>query len=98
MNQIVECVPNFSNGRDPEIYNGIAETIRSVAGVQVLDVSADPDHNRTVITFVGPSAGVEEAAFRSIAYARSTSTWTSIAANTRAWAQPTCAPSSPSPT
>jgi glutamate formiminotransferase/formiminotetrahydrofolate cyclodeaminase len=69
MNQIVECVPNFSNGRDPEIYNGIAETIRSVAGVQVLDVSADPDHNRTVITFVGPPAGVEEAAFRSIAYA-----------------------------
>ncbi|MCB8983083.1 MAG: glutamate formimidoyltransferase [Ardenticatenaceae bacterium] len=69
MKQIVECVPNFSNGRNPEIYNGIAEAIRSVDGVHVLDVSADPDHNRTVITFVGAPASVEEAAFRSIAYA-----------------------------
>ena len=69
MKQIVECVPNFSNGRNPEIYNGIADTIRSVSGVHVLDISADPDHNRTVITFVGAPADVEEAAFRSIAYA-----------------------------
>ena len=69
MKQIVECVPNFSNGRNPEIYNGIAETIRSVPGVHVLDVSADPDHNRTVITFVGSLAHVEEAAFQAIAFA-----------------------------
>jgi glutamate formiminotransferase/formiminotetrahydrofolate cyclodeaminase len=66
MQQIVECVPNFSNGRDPEIYNGIAATIRGVRSVQVLDVSADPDHNRSVITFVGTPAAVEEAAFRAI--------------------------------
>ncbi len=66
MQKIVECVPNFSNGRDPEIYNGIADAIRGVRGVQVLDVSADPDHNRSVITFVGSPAAVEEAAFQAI--------------------------------
>lgn len=66
MQQIVECVPNFSNGREPEIYNGLAETIGKVAGVTVLDVSADPDHNRSVITFVGAPANVEEAAFQAI--------------------------------
>lgn len=66
MQQIVECVPNFSNGRDPEIYNGIAAAIRGVRSVKVLDVSADADHNRSVITFVGTPAAVEEAAFRAI--------------------------------
>ena len=66
MQQIVECVPNFSNGRNPEIYNAIADIIRSVNGIQVLDVSADADHNRTVITFVGDPTSVEEAAFRAI--------------------------------
>ncbi len=66
MQKIVECVPNFSNGRSPQIYNAIADSIRSVRGVQVLDVSADTDHNRTVITFVGDLAAVEEAAFRAI--------------------------------
>ncbi len=69
MQQIIECVPNFSNGRNPQIYNGIADAIRSVNGVHVLGVSADPDHNRTVITYVGSLAGVEEAAFRAIAFA-----------------------------
>jgi len=66
MQKIVECVPNFSNGRSPEIYNAIADSIRGVRGVQVLDVSADADHNRTVITFVGTPEAVEEAAFRGI--------------------------------
>lgn len=69
MQQIVECVPNFSNGRNPEIYNGIADAIRVVPGVRVLDVSADADHNRTVITYVGEPAAVEEAAFRAISLA-----------------------------
>lgn len=69
MNQLIECVPNFSNGRNPEIYNAIADQIRSVRGVRLLDLSADPDHNRTVITFVGSPADVEEAAFRAIAQA-----------------------------
>lgn len=66
MQQLVECVPNFSNGRDPHIYDSIANTIREVPGIHVLDVSADADHNRTVITFVGPPAAVEDAAFRAI--------------------------------
>ena len=69
MQQIVECVPNFSNGRQPEVYNAIADAIRAVSGAHVLDVSADPDHNRTVITFVGSPTAVEEAAFRAIAKA-----------------------------
>ncbi|MFQ5401354.1 MAG: glutamate formimidoyltransferase [Anaerolineae bacterium] len=66
MQQIIECVPNFSDGRNPEVYNAIADAIRSVRGARVLDVSADADHNRTVITFVGQPAAVEEAAFRAI--------------------------------
>jgi len=69
MQQIIECVPNFSNGRNPQVYNGIADAIRSARGVHVLNVSADADHNRTVITFVGDLASVEEGAFRAIAYA-----------------------------
>ncbi len=69
MQQIIECVPNFSNGRNPHIYNGIANAIRAVPGTHVLNVSADADHNRTVITFVGGLEAVEEGAFQAIAYA-----------------------------
>lgn len=69
MQQLVECVPNFSNGRNPAIYNQIADKIRAVNGVKVLNVSADADHNRTVITFVGAPDAVEEAAFQAIALA-----------------------------
>ncbi|WP_420643089.1 glutamate formimidoyltransferase [Candidatus Leptofilum sp.] len=67
MQQLVECVPNFSEGRNTAVYTAIADAIRSVRGVNVLDVSADPDHNRTVVTFVGSPTDVEEAAFRGIA-------------------------------
>lgn len=70
MNQIVECVPNFSNGRDPHIINAIADAIASAPEVTVLNVSSDPDHNRTVVTFVGSPDGVEEGAFRGIAKAK----------------------------
>lgn len=70
MLSIVECVPNFSNGRDPEVYGRIVEAIRSVNSVQVLDVSADPDHNRTVVTFVGMPEDVVEAGYRGIAAAQ----------------------------
>lgn len=70
MQTIVECVPNFSNGRDAEVYGRIVDAIRSVAAVQVLDVSADPDHNRTVVTFVGEPDDVVEAGFRGIAAAK----------------------------
>lgn len=70
MQKIVECVPNFSNGRDPEVYGRIVDAIRSVSAVQVLDVSADPDHNRTVVTYVGPPDEVVEAGVRGIAAAK----------------------------
>lgn len=69
MAEIIECVPNFSDGRRPEVYNAIADAVRNVPGTKVLNVSADPDHNRTVITFVGDARAVEEGAFQAIARA-----------------------------
>lgn len=71
MRPIIECVPNFSEGRRPRVYNAIANAIRSVPGAHVLDVSADPDHNRCVITFVGNPSAVEEGAFQAIKMAAS---------------------------
>ncbi len=64
--QIIECVPNFSEGRNVEIINAIADTIRSVDGVRVLHVDRGEAANRTVITFVGPADAVVEAAFRMV--------------------------------
>lgn len=69
MQQIVECVPNFSEGRRPEVIDEIVAAIESVEGVKVLDRSSDPDHNRTVITFVGSPETVGDAAFAAIARA-----------------------------
>lgn len=62
--KIVECVPNFSEGRDIENINRIIDAIKSVEGVKVLDTESDKDHNRSVITFIGDPESVEEAAFR----------------------------------
>lgn len=64
MVEIVECVPNFSEGRRHEVVDAIAAAIASVPGVRVLDREMDADHNRSVITFVGDRRGVAEAAFR----------------------------------
>ncbi|MDT8307726.1 MAG: glutamate formimidoyltransferase [Anaerolineae bacterium] len=69
MQPLVECVPNFSDGRRPEVYTAIADAIRGVHGARVLNVSADPDHNRSVITFAGDPDAVLEAAFQAIATA-----------------------------
>jgi glutamate formiminotransferase len=66
MRRIVECVPNFSEGRRKQVIDQIAEAIAIVAGVHVLDVQSDADHNRTVVTFVGEPEAVEEAAFQGI--------------------------------
>jgi len=63
MPEIVECVPNFSEGRRKEVVDAIAQAIASVAGVRVLDQEMDADHNRCVITFVGNRTSVAEAAF-----------------------------------
>jgi len=62
--EIVECVPNFSEGRRKEVVDEIARSIASVPGVRVLDTEMDPDHNRSVITFIGDRAGVAEAALQ----------------------------------
>ncbi len=64
-NPLVECIPNFSEARRPEVIEAIVKAI-TAAGVTVLDRHSDADHNRTVVTFVGAPAAVEEAAFRAI--------------------------------
>ena len=64
MKQIIECVPNYSEGRDRSIIDGIAAAIASVEGVKVLNVDPGQATNRTVITFVGEPGPVVEAAFR----------------------------------
>lgn len=66
MTQLIECIPNFSEARRPEVIDQIVAAIQSVSEVKLLDCSSDLDHNRTVLTFAGPPAGVEEAAFRAI--------------------------------
>jgi len=63
MQKIVECVPNFSEGKRQDVIDQVADAVRQVPGVRLLDVSSNPDHNRTVLTFVGPPEGVAEAAF-----------------------------------
>ncbi len=63
--RLVECVPNFSEGRRPEVVASIVDAIRA-AGVYLLDVSSDADHNRTVVTFAGSPDAVADGAFRGI--------------------------------
>ena len=63
---LIECIPNFSEARRPEVIDQIVAAIQSVSDVKLLDRSSDLDHNRTVLTLAGSPAGVEEAAFRAI--------------------------------
>jgi len=63
---LIECVPNFSEGRDPAIVQAIEQAITSVSGVLLLRSEMDPDHNRSVITFAGPPEAVTEGALRGI--------------------------------
>lgn len=67
--QLIECVPNFSEGRDRGVIDAIATAITRVAGVQLLDVDPGADTNRTVVTFAGDRRSVGEAAYRAIAKA-----------------------------
>src|SRR5947209_10746464 len=64
--QLVECVPNFSEGRDTAKIDAIVQSILAVPDVVLLDREQDADHNRCVLTFVGPPAAVAEAAYRSV--------------------------------
>jgi glutamate formiminotransferase/formiminotetrahydrofolate cyclodeaminase len=69
MSQLIECVPNFSEGRDPAVIEAITSQIESVEGVKLLDVDPGEATNRTVVTFVGPPVAVVESAVRAIAKA-----------------------------
>ena len=62
--RVIECVPNFSEGRNRDTIHALANAVREVAGVRLVDMSADPDHHRTVLTFLGEPEAVAEAAFR----------------------------------
>jgi len=66
MSKLIECIPNFSEARRPEVIDQIAAAVTSVEEVHLLDRSSDFDHNRTVLTFAGPPQAVERAAFRAI--------------------------------
>jgi glutamate formiminotransferase/formiminotetrahydrofolate cyclodeaminase len=68
--KLVECVPNFSEGRRPDVVDAIRAAIAGVESVHILDVSSDPSHNRSVITFVAPVEHAAQAAFAGIAAAR----------------------------
>ena len=69
MPRLVECVPNFSEGRRREVVDQILDVIAAVPGVTLLDREMDADHNRSVLTFAGEPEPVMEAAFRAIAKA-----------------------------
>ena len=66
MKRIIECVPNFSEGRDMSVIKQITDEVESVDGVRLLDVDPGEATNRTVVTFVGEPEAVVEAAFRSV--------------------------------
>ncbi len=68
-NPIVECIPNFSEARRPEVVAEIIKAMEAVKGIHILDRHSDLDHNRTVITMVGDPAAIEEAAFMGISKA-----------------------------
>ncbi|MBQ7708786.1 MAG: glutamate formimidoyltransferase [Bacteroidales bacterium] len=70
MKQIIECVPNYSEGRDKKVIDAIVAAIKAVEGVKVLDVDPGEATNRTVVTFVGEPQPVCEAAFRGAAKAQ----------------------------
>ena len=64
--RIIECVPNFSEGRNPQVIKKITDAIESVKGIKLLDVDPGEATNRTVVTFVGEPEAVAEAAFRGV--------------------------------
>lgn len=70
MPQLIECVPNFSEGRRREVVEALMEAIAAVPGAILLDSEMDPDHHRSVVTFAGEPEPVMEAAFRAVACAR----------------------------
>ncbi|MEW6661063.1 MAG: glutamate formimidoyltransferase [Bacillota bacterium] len=66
MSKLVECIPNFSEGRRPEVIQQILNVIQGVEAVKLLDHSSDQSHNRSVVTFVGEPQAVKRAAFLAV--------------------------------
>jgi glutamate formiminotransferase len=66
MQPLVECVPNFSEGRRPEVIDRLAAVFRGYPALRLLDIESDPDHNRSVFTLVGPPDAMVEAMFAAI--------------------------------
>jgi glutamate formiminotransferase len=66
MNPLIECVPNFSEGRDLRVMDAIVEAMSGIPGAWILDRSTDPDHNRSVVTLAGEPAAVALAAIRGV--------------------------------
>ncbi|MEW6026437.1 MAG: glutamate formimidoyltransferase [Planctomycetota bacterium] len=64
--KLIECVPNFSEGKRPEVIEQIITAITSVKGIKLLDRESDPSHNRSVLTFIGPAESVGQAAFQAV--------------------------------
>ena len=69
MSQLIQCVPNFSEGRDTKVIEGLLDVAQSVEGVTLIDASSDASHHRTVVTLIGNPAGIEEIAVRLMRYA-----------------------------
>lgn len=69
MAKIIECVPNFSEGQNEAVINGLVSVAKSIGGVTLLDYSSDASHNRSVFTLVGDEEGIQEAAFQLVKYA-----------------------------
>jgi glutamate formiminotransferase len=69
MSRLVECVPNFSEGRRPEVVTALADSIAAVDSACILDTHVDPDHNRSVITFVCSPERIVDASLRGVAKA-----------------------------
>ncbi len=69
MTALIQCIPNFSEGRRPDVIAAIVGAVRETPGVRLADWSADPDHNRMVVTFVGPPDAVRDAALAAAAAA-----------------------------
>ncbi|MDY2962806.1 glutamate formimidoyltransferase [Streptococcus dysgalactiae] len=69
MAKIVECIPNFSEGQNQAVIDGLVATAKSIPGVTLLDYSSDASHNRSVFTLVGDDQSIQEAAFQLIKFA-----------------------------
>ncbi|MDQ3449110.1 MAG: glutamate formimidoyltransferase [Chloroflexota bacterium] len=69
MRRLIECVPNFSEGRRLEVVDALADEVTATPGVHLLDRTSDPDHNRSVLTFAGPPLPVTEAMERMVGIA-----------------------------